>query len=381
MLRLRVDEGKRVAMVESQHQSQKQSQQEPLSRSWGDRLVSLWYKPIVHPALYILLPLWFLFQLLAFLRRFAYRIGLKKSWQAPVPVVIVGNISVGGTGKTPLVAALAQFLRQQGYTPGIVSRGYGGKGPFPVCVEATSQAEEVGDEPLLLFQLTQVPVAVGANRQASIQLLLQEHSVDVIIADDGLQHYALVRDLEIVVVDGARQFGNQWCLPIGPLRESISRLKQVDFVVTNSSQMQQSKQTLFESSAFNAQVFDAQVLPVQWRKVADHTPISLANLQQGTCVAIAGIGNPKRFYHTVREQGIQLTATYDFPDHHAFQAEDIAALRQSDWLLMTEKDAMKMQGFVQPHWVYLAIELYLPAGFYDQLAIRFPAQVEYCRDK
>src|SRR5690554_2329548 len=195
-----------------------------------------WYRAGVDWRLWLLLPLHGLFVMVSWLRQQLYRTGLLKPFKAPVPVIIIGNISVGGTGKTPVTQAVIQWLQQQGYCPAILSRGYGGQGPFPQLVEVNSQAEMVGDEPRLLAARTQVPVVVGPNRGEAIQWLLEHHpKVDIIVSDDGLQHYALARDIEVVVVDGERGFGNGWRLPLGPLREPVSRLNRVDFIVQNGA--------------------------------------------------------------------------------------------------------------------------------------------------
>ena len=182
----------------------------------------------------LLLPFEWLFRLLVLLRRLAFRLGLKPSYALPVPVIVVGNISVGGTGKTPLVVWLVSLLRKAGYHPGIVSRGYGGKAErWPQQVRPDSDPQTVGDEPVMLAQRCACPIVAAPDRVAAAKLLLKHTKCDLIITDDGLQHYRLKRDIEIVVVDGERRFGNGHCLPAGPLREPQSRLAEVDFVIAN----------------------------------------------------------------------------------------------------------------------------------------------------
>lgn len=195
-------------------------------------LEDAWYGEMYLSAL--IMPLSLLYLDAIRLRRWLYKIGFKASTRLPVPVIVVGNLTVGGTGKTPLVLWLAQLLSENGYRPGIVSRGYAGKAePAPVIVRSDSNPAEVGDEALLLAQRSSCPVAVNPNRPAAAQLLLERFACDVIICDDGLQHYALQRDIEIAVVDGRRRFGNGYCLPAGPLREPQTRLREVDFIVSN----------------------------------------------------------------------------------------------------------------------------------------------------
>ncbi|HEY0634334.1 MAG TPA: tetraacyldisaccharide 4'-kinase, partial [Gammaproteobacteria bacterium] len=193
------------------------------------RLQDAWYRPswFIWP----LLPIAWLFCLLVMMRRLCFHWGLCKSHKLPVPVIVVGNITVGGTGKTPLVIALVELLRAQGWTPGVISRGYGGQaGQWPQSVHADSDPRMIGDEPLLIAQRTGAPMAVGPVRVAAARHLLATSGIDIIISDDGLQHYPLQRDLEIAVVDGARGLGNGHCLPAGPLREPAGRMKRVDFV-------------------------------------------------------------------------------------------------------------------------------------------------------
>ena len=195
-------------------------------------LQRLWYQR--SPWILLLLPLSGLFCLLVWLRRKGYALGVFPSYALDVPVLVVGNITVGGTGKTPLVAWIAEYLQTLGYQPGIVSRGYGGKAQhWPQQVRPDSDPVMVGDEAVLLARQCHCPMAVGPDRVATAQSLVEHHQVDIVISDDGLQHYALRRDVEIAVIDGVRRFGTGYCLPAGPLRESMARLKQVDLLVAN----------------------------------------------------------------------------------------------------------------------------------------------------
>ncbi|EEG83849.1 tetraacyldisaccharide 4'-kinase [Proteus penneri ATCC 35198] len=182
----------------------------------------------------LLLPFSWLYGVITLLRRFAYQKGWLASWKAPVPVVIVGNLTAGGNGKTPIVIWLVEQLIQQGFKPGVVSRGYGGKSDhYPLLLTSNTSPAMAGDEPVLIHHRTGVPVAVAPNRRDAVKALLAQHELDVIITDDGLQHYALQRDYEIVVIDGLRRFGNGWWLPAGPMRERARRLKSVDAIIVN----------------------------------------------------------------------------------------------------------------------------------------------------
>lgn len=296
-----------------------------------------WYQK--HLWCYLLAPLSLLFWLLSALRRGLFRVKLKTSYRLPVPIVVVGNISVGGTGKTPFTLWFCQFLRDQGFTPGIISRGYGVKLSEPLLITAAHSAAEVGDEPLLLAERSGCPVVVSPHRVAAAQHLLEQcPQVNIIISDDGLQHYALQRDLEIVLIDGQRGLGNGWLLPAGPLRELPSRLKQVDLVIANSGQ-----HPLADGSmAIQAQ----RTVPLV---ASDHSLAAGAKVD-----IIAGIGNPQRFERSVLAAGYQINKQHFLADHHAFSLADFRGMTPP--LLMTEKDAVKCRGFAQPGWYYLAVQ-------------------------
>lgn len=299
------------------------------------RLDYYWYNKSVITLL--LLPLSGLFCLLVLLRRFAYRLGLLKVYRLPLPVIVVGNISVGGTGKTPLVAWLVKQLQANGYKPGIVSRGYGGAAKhWPQQVRPDSDPVMVGDEAVLLARLCQCPMSVGPERVAAAQALVDYTDCDVIVSDDGLQHYALARDVEIIVIDGMRRFGNGHCLPAGPLREPQGRLKSVDMVVTNG---------MPGSHEFSMQVQVDEAC--QLRQPAECRPLASFKGQQ--LHALAGIGNPQRFFSQLESIGLSVIA-HAFPDHYAFSAQDIDFADQLP-VLMTEKDAVKCMDFAdQRHW-------------------------------
>lgn len=285
----------------------------------------------------LLLPLSWLFCAIAVVRRLLYRIGVLRVHRLPVPVIIVGNISVGGTGKTPLVTWLVELLRVQGYTPGIVSRGYGGGAKhWPQQVRADSDPRMVGDEAVLLSRRTACPMAVGPNRVDAANALLSHTECDVIVSDDGLQHYALGRDIEIAVIDGVRRFGNQHCLPAGPLREPLGRMETVDLVVTNG--------------VAGAREYRMELIPTRLQGlVSANKNMSLDELIGKTVHAVAGIGNPERFFHQLESHGLTVIE-HPFPDHHPFEEQDIVFPDELP-ILMTEKDAVKCHGFAnEKHW-------------------------------
>lgn len=283
------------------------------------------------------------------------------SQQSRCPVIVVGNISVGGTGKTPIVIFLVELLRAQGFRPGVVSRGYGGKAKhYPMAVNADSLGAESGDEPLLIASRCRCPVIVDPNRAQAIALLLATTDCDVVISDDGLQHYGMARDIEIVVIDGQRGLGNQLCLPAGPLRESAERLADVDFIVHNSCQA-----ALPASADGIAQaVFTLQ--PGQAINCFDQSRCDISALAElGRIAAIAGIGHPQRFFTMLADLGLSTNNT-GYADHYSYRREDLTD-KPEPVILMTEKDAVKCRAFVDRRCWYIPIEAQLPPSFNHQL--------------
>jgi tetraacyldisaccharide 4'-kinase len=295
--------------------------------SWLERQ---WYR--ITPLHLLLIPLSLIFGLLSAIRRFLYRNHVLKSEKLPVPVIVVGNITVGGSGKTPLTLWLAQQLGSEGWHPGIVSRGYRGKASFPRVVSPSDSADSVGDEPLLMAQRNLCPVWVGGNRAAAAHALLQAHpECDVILSDDGLQHYRLRRDFEIAVVDGIRRFGNRLLLPAGPLREPPSRLEEVDAIVINNGETRNGEYRMqLEGSVFH-------------NLLNPETIVRPSDLHGLRLYAIAGIGHPQRFFEHLASLGLDIQA-HPFPDHHCFTPADLA-FTDADAILMTEKDAVKCASF------------------------------------
>ncbi len=317
----------------------------------SQRLPDIWYG--TEPPPFWLRALVPVYRGLRALHRAPYAWGWKQPQRLPVPVIVVGNITAGGTGKTPLVIALVEALRARGRRPGVVSRGYGGSGREPELLDASSEVARVGDEPMLIHAASGVPVAVGRDRVAAGRLLLARHDCDVIVADDGLQHPPLFRDVEICVIDGERRFGNGLLLPAGPLRDPLSRLDSVGFRVCNGGRAGRGE--------------------VSMRLVGD-TAVSLSDPARrkplrdfvGQRVhAVAGIGNPARFFATLRDAGIDVVE-HRFADHHAYSAGDLD-FGDAAAVLMTAKDAIKCRAFARPADWQVPVRAELPDSFFDAL--------------
>jgi tetraacyldisaccharide 4'-kinase len=287
-----------------------------------NRLDHYWYSR--NPVAWMLLPASWLFCTVSILRRFMYVNGLLTGHTMPVPVVIIGNISVGGTGKTPLLITLCEYLTQQGFKPGVVSRGYGAAMSGEHPVEVSDDAAACGDEPVLIKQRTGCPVVIGSDRVAAAKKLLAENDCDVILSDDGMQHYRLKRDIEIAVVDSARKFGNGFCLPAGPLREPVSRLRKVNMIVHHGDTDDRYHFSLEFGEAVNLFTGEKKNLDL---------------FISGTVHAVAGIGHPGRFFNQLRSMGLEVVE-HAFPDHHAYKPGDID-FADNFPILMTEKDAVK----------------------------------------
>jgi tetraacyldisaccharide 4'-kinase len=312
-----------------------------------NRLESSWYRR--SPWLIVLIPASLLYYGLGRLRRLLYRAGMLARHRVPVPVVIVGNLTAGGTGKTPLVTWLVHFLSASGYRPGVIARGYKGRAHhWPQPVRADSDPMSVGDEAVLLAGRCGCPVVVGPDRVAAARALLERGGCDLIVADDGLQHYALDRDIEIVVIDGARRFGNGFCLPAGPLRESTRRLAEVDLVVVNGAGGPgEYPMTIRAENAISLE--------------SGIAPRALAGFERQSVHAVAGIGNPGRFFACLRQAGMRLEE-HVFPDHHVYVAADLD-FGDDRPVVMTEKDAVKCRNFgIRNSW-YIPVRIEMPAEF------------------
>jgi len=314
----------------------------------------------------LLSPLAVLFAAVSGLRRLAYRRGWLAAISVGVPVVIVGNLTAGGSGKTPLVIWLVIWLRAQGYRPGVVSRGYGGVARGCVDVQPGSPPAEVGDEPLLIHVKTNAPVVVGRDRVAAARTLLARHpGVDVIVADDGLQHYRLQRDIELVVIDAATGLGNGWPLPSGPLREPRRRLRSVDAVIQVVRGTAQ-PQPYQAAATWRADYTVGQT----YRLRAPLEKRALRDLPQRDWLAVTGIGRPQGFFDMLEAQGVRFSPRA-FADHHAFQPQELPA---DAAVLMTEKDAVKCLTFAGADWWAVELDVAPESGFIDWLDARLKQQ-------
>ncbi len=314
----------------------------------------------------LLAPLALLFSAVSGLRRLAYRRGWLSTVSVGVPLIVVGNITAGGSGKTPLVVWLVQRLRSQGHRPGVVSRGYGGTALGCVEVQPGSDPAEVGDEPLLIRLKTDAPVVVGRDRVAAARTLLAAHpGVDVIVSDDGLQHYRLHRDIELAVIDAASELGNGWPLPAGPLREPARRLDSVDAVirvVRGKAEMSARPMKGWRADYSAGRAYRLQA-PLQ--------RVQLCDLPARDWLAATGIGRPQGFFDMLRSRGIAFSPRA-FPDHHGFQPHD---LPDDGAVLMTEKDAVKCISFAGTDWWAVELDVAPESGFIDWLDARIKRQL------
>lgn len=307
-------------------------------------LETLWYGQ--HGLRFFLIPFSLVYQAAMALRRVYLRAFIQQ--RIEIPIIVVGNITVGGVGKTPLVIALATAMIARGIRVGIVSRGYGGSrrdGPYHVT--NVSQASEVGDEPLLMAQRTQCPVVIARKRIEAVDYLIKHHACQIIISDDGLQHEAMGRAIEIAVIDGMRGFGNGWCLPAGPLREPVTRLKSCDWVVVNEGSREGAYPMTLQPKDFISLLNGSRL-----RCIDIQTPVA----------AVAGIGNPERFFKMLEAMGLTIER-HAFPDHHVFTASDFTF--KQPLVLMTEKDAVKCRAFAQSQWYYVPVDAQLNADFWQ----------------
>ena len=295
-------------------------------------------------------------------RRRLYAAAVLGTTRLPVPVVVVGNLTVGGTGKTPLVIAVVEALRARGRKPGVVSRGHGAKLRGPRMLGPASPPADCGDEPVLISRNTAIPVAVGRDRVAAARLLLASTDCDVIVADDGLQHYALGRDIEICVIDGARRFGNGRLLPAGPLREPLTRLSIIALRVCNGGVAHPGEipMTLVGEAAQPLVAGEAATVP-------------LSSFAGRRVHAVAGIGHPLRFFTMLREAGI-VVDEHPFADHHPFVAADFDYGDDAP-VLMTQKDAIKCAAFARSNFWQVPVRAELAPEFFDDLATRIAAAV------
>ncbi len=322
-----------------------------IEQAWQYRGIIAW----------MLYPLSLLFALISTTRRFFYQAGLLKSYAAPVPIIVIGNITVGGSGKTPMVIWLCRELQRLGKNPGIISRGYGGKASsWPQDVSPSSDPKMVGDEAVLLASKTGCPMVVAPDRVAAANRLYAKHGIDIIISDDGLQHYRMQRAIELVVIDGERRFGNGFLLPAGPLREPVSRLKRVDFVINNGgSASDESKQMAEVEMGLQPQ----HLLNLKSGKKMEVA--AFIKKHGKTIHAVAGIGNPARLFRLLSSQGFLVTE-HPFADHHPYQAADLKFSPELP-IIMTEKDAVKCTTFASDNQWSLPVEAVIHPNFAEQI--------------
>ncbi len=319
----------------------------------------------------IFLPFTLLFSAVTAARRFLYRRRILPVWRAPVPVIVVGNITVGGTGKTPLVLEILEILQRRGWTPGVVARGYGRvprgeHDPLGVVrvFPDVATPEHFGDEPVLIARRSRVPVYISADRPAAARALLAAHpDVNVLVSDDGLQHYGLARDIELAVVDGERKFGNGLPLPSGPLREPVSRLREVDAVIVNGGW----SDTIPAQKQFAMQLGRERFVSLANGEERSSAEFALA-LRGRNVAAVAGIGNPERFFEHLARLGVA-ARRHPFADHHAFQPAELK-LASAEIVVMTEKDAVKCRAFADARMWYMRVDAILPPDFDEFLLTR-----------
>ena len=327
--------------------------------SLADRFVAAWYAPTLTPLAAALLPFSLVFGAAVALRRFAYRAGLLPSSALSIPVIVVGGIVVGGSGKTPLTCALAHALAVHGWRPGIVSRGHGGDQLEARAVAIGDDPAHVGDEPPLLAA-TGFPVWIGRDRVSAARSLLSAHpECNVLLSDDGLQHYALRRSFEIVAMDASRGLGNGHLLPAGPLREPPTRLKEVDAVVTLVA-------TASEPSRGDGRETQMSHEPLVWRNLVDaHAIADTTRWRAGVVHAVAGVANPRRFFDLLRSLGLD-PVCHAFPDHHRYRRADIE-FTGAVAVLMTEKDAVKCAAFADARCWCLPIRARIDAALVERI--------------
>ncbi|BAN47878.1 tetraacyldisaccharide 4'-kinase [Metapseudomonas resinovorans] len=310
--------------------------------AFSDRLLDAWYRG--HPALHLLRPLEWLYRRVAVRKRAAFLSGGSDSYRPPVPLIVVGNITVGGTGKTPMILWLIEHCRARGLRVGVVSRGYGATPPeLPWRVRAEQGAEQAGDEPLLIVQRSGVPLMIDPDRSRAVRALLEQEELDLVLSDDGLQHYRLGRDLELVLIDAARGLGNRRCLPAGPLREPPERLAAVDAVLRNGA------------SSDSPDGFAFTLQPSALVNLRTGERVGLDRFPPGQAVhAVAGIGNPQRFFATLEALNWR-PIPHPFADHAVYSPQTLEFAPALP-LLMTEKDAVKCRAFAAADWWYLAVD-------------------------
>jgi len=335
----------------------------------------------------ILLPLSLIFCLLVFLRRYFYSSGLFKSAAADIPVIVVGNIYIGGNGKTPFVIWLARQLKQAGYQPAVVSRGYGALSEkeagiaWPRRVNLDNNVQLFGDEPCIIYKATQCPVIIDPNRSRAVEHIVHTTSCDVIISDDGLQHYAMSRQIEINITDARRLYGNGLCLPAGPLREGIRRLKTVDYIIYNRAQYgsahsancSDASDSNIDTNREKKFFMDYDILPLQSLSNLNRQSMTLADFKGKIVHAVAGIGDPKRFFRLLNSYGL-IVIEHAYDDHYHYQEKDLL-FESAHPVIMTEKDAVKCQHLNVSNAWFLPIKAKLEQGLIQQIVTQLTSNI------
>ncbi|AIT09438.1 tetraacyldisaccharide 4'-kinase [Candidatus Francisella endociliophora] len=315
----------------------------------------IWYRRTPTLLSLLLMPISFLFSKIAVNRKLKQ---LETQYKSNIPVIIVGNISVGGTGKTPVVRKLAEKYLQEGKKPVIISRGYGAKAEYyPFEVQIDTLPSQCGDEPAMLYDALdgQVPIIISPQRVDSVKYVEKMYpNTDVIISDDGLQHYKLGRDKEIVVVDASRMFGNKLCLPAGPLRESVERLKTVDQIIV-VGELDSDDYSFLKS--YNEKIVEAKIVATNFVNLVSKEVVDGDSFYGKEVSAVAGIGNPDKFFNTLGELGVNTAEIKVFKDHHKYKPSDFDSINCEQPLIMTYKDAIKCKSFADDNWWYLDIQL------------------------
>lgn len=330
-------------------------------------LVHIWFKSSF--CYLFLLPFSWLYGLVSTLNRISYQYGWRKVYRFSVPIIIIGNLTIGGNGKTPMVLWLVEQLQRRGWKIGVISRGYKGKSnSYPIVIDTNSHSEECGDEPILIWKRTGVLVAVSPKRADAVSALLRIQELDIIISDDGLQHYALFRDIEWVIVNSTLRFGNGCWLPAGPMRERINRLHTVQAIIANGSAVG------IHSREVLMQLCPSAVINILTK---ERRPLYfLSNV-----VAVAGIGYPTQFFDTLRSYGLVPVRVISFPDHHVYSEKMLTSLTKKDEiLLMTEKDAVKCTDFAHDNWWYVYAEVKINKIEANRLLCAVEDKIRYYKD-
>lgn len=318
-------------------------------------LDNIWYSRKKSLVSVLLFPISLIFSLIAKYRKSKFS---KTAYKSKFPILIVGNISVGGTGKTPVVRKLALDYLKKGYKPAIISRGYGAKADkYPLLVNGSTLASECGDEPAMLYSALgdEVPIVVGPQRIESVKYIEDNFKgVDVIISDDGLQHYHLARSFEIVVVDASRMFGNKLCLPAGPLREPLSRLQEVDLVLAVGNCSDTDRAMLDQ---LGLDVMYTNVKATKLVNISNGVEADLDLFAEVPFTAVAGIGNPDKFFKTLNENQLIINKSKLYKDHYKYKESDFDDVPGDEMVIMTFKDAVKCKSFAKDNWWYLDIDL------------------------